>query len=96
MKKSLLMLVAAVPLLAACGASSVSQSDVEDKTKEQLSSTFPDGVEKVDCPEDLKAEKGETMECTATVGGEELEIVLEVTSVEDNTAEWTIDLADDK
>lgn len=94
MKKSLLMLAAAAPLLVACGASSVSESDVEDKTKDQLSSTVGDGVEKVDCPEDLKAEKGETMECTATVAGEELKIKLEVTKVEDNTAEWTIDLAE--
>ena len=53
-----------------------------------------EGVEKVDCPEDLKAEEGETMECTATVGGEELKIKLEVTKVEDDTAEWEIELAE--
>ena len=94
MKKSLLMLVAAAPLLVACGASSVSESDVEDKTKAQLTETVGEGVEKVDCPEDLKAEKGETMECTATVGDQDLKIKLEVTKVEDNTAEWEIELAE--
>ena len=94
MKKSLLMLAAAAPLLVACGASSVSESDVEDKTKAQLTETVGEGVEKVDCPEDLKAEKGETMECTATVGDQDLKIKLEVTKVEDNTAEWEIELAE--
>ncbi len=86
MKKSLLLLVAAAPLLAGCGAGSVSESDVEDKTKAQLS------AEKVDCPDDLKAEEDETMSCTATVGGEEIKIKLTVTKVDGDTAEWTIDL----
>jgi len=86
MKKSLLLLAAAAPLLAGCGASSVSESDVEDKTKEQLS------AEKVDCPDDLKAEEDETMSCTATIGGEEIKIKLTVTKVDGDTAEWTIDL----
>lgn len=92
MKKSLLMFAAA-PLLVACGASSVSESDVESKTKDQLTASL-DGVEKVDCPGDLKAEKDETMDCTATVAGEEIGITLTVTKVEDNTAEWTIDVSE--
>jgi len=92
MKKTLLMFVAA-PLLVACGASSVSESDVESKTKDQLASSL-DSVEKVDCPGDLKAEEDETMDCTATVAGEEIGITLTVTKVEDNTAEWTIDVSE--
>ena len=51
-------------------------------------------MEKVECPEDLKAEKDETMECTATVGGQEIAITLTVTKVEDDTAEWTITVAE--
>ncbi len=96
MKKYLLMLAAAAPLLVACGASSVSESDVESTTKEQLASNpdFGDSVEKVECSDDLKAEKGETLDCTATIAGEEVAITLEVTKVEDNTAEWTIDVAE--
>lgn len=86
MKKTLLMLAATAPLLVACGAGSVSESDVESKTKTQLA------ADKVDCPDDLKAEKGETMSCTATVGGQEIKVKLTVTSVEDNTAEWTVDI----
>ena len=93
MKKSLLLLAAAAPLLVACGASSVSESDVESKTKEQLEQEFDD-VEEVACPGDLKAEMDETMDCTATVAGEEIGLTLTVTKVEDNTAEWTIDVAE--
>ena len=93
MKKSLLLLVAAAPFLAACGADSESESDLEDNTKEQLISELGEGtVDKVDCPDDLKAEEDETMSCTATVAGEELKLKLTVTSVKDGTAEWTIDL----
>ena len=96
MKKSLLMLAAAAPLLVACGASSVSESDVESTTKEQLAADpdIGESVEKVECPGDLKAEKDATMDCAATVGGEEIGITLTVTKVEDNTAEWTIDVAE--
>jgi hypothetical protein len=93
-KKSLLMLAAAAPLLVGCGASTVSESDVESKTKDLLAETAGDSVEKVDCPEDLKAEKDETMSCKATIAGEELAIKLTVTKVEDGTAEWTVDLDD--
>jgi len=84
MKKSLLLLAAAAPLLVGCAASSVAESDVEDTTKEKLS------AEKVDCPDDLKAEEGETMECTATLDGKELKIKLTVTSADDDGAEWSI------
>jgi hypothetical protein len=94
MKKSLLLFAAAAPLLVACGASSVSESDVESKTKDQLTESLGDSVEKVECPGDLKAEKDETMDCTATVAGEEIGITLTVTKVEDNTAEWTIDVSE--
>jgi hypothetical protein len=93
MKKSLLLFAAAAPLLVACGAGSVSQSDVESKTKDQLSSTLGDSVEKVECPEDLKAEKGESMTCTATVAGEELDFKIEVTKVDGDSAEWSIEPA---
>jgi len=96
MKKYLVMLAATAPLLVACGAGSVSESDVESTTKDQLAADpeIGDSVEKVECPEDLKAEKDETMECTATVGGQEIAITLTVTKVEDDTAEWTITVAE--
>jgi len=94
MKKYLLMLAAAAPLLVACGAGTVSESDVESKTKDQLEQSLG-SVDKVECPEDLKAEKGETMSCTATVEGTEIGIKLTVTKVEDGTAEWKIDPEDE-
>ena len=88
MKKTLLMLAAAAPLLVACGAASVAESEVESDTKGQLE------ADKVDCPGDLKAEEGETMSCTATIDGQERKLKLTVTKVEDNVAEWTVDFDD--
>ena len=85
MKTTVLMLVAAAPLLVACGAGSVAESEVESDTKDKL------GAEKVDCPDDLEAVEGETMTCDATIDGEERTLKLTVTKVEDNEAVWTVD-----
>lgn len=85
MRTSLLMAVAAGPLLVACGAGSVSESEVESDTKDTL------GAEQVDCPADLEAVEGETMYCTATIDGEQRKLKLAVTQVEDNEAVWTVD-----
>jgi len=94
MKKSLLVVAATVPLLAGCGTDSVPESEVEEITKDRLVSDFGDGVavEKVDCPEGLEAEKGATMSCTGTVNGEDIEIKLTVTKVDDETAEFEYEL----
>ena len=85
MKTTLLLLVAATPLLVSCGAGSIPESEVESDTRKQL------GAEKVDCPGDLEAEKGTTMSCTATVAGAERKLRLTVTKVEDGTAVYTVD-----
>ena len=69
MKKYLLMLAAAAPLLVACGTGSVSESDVELQDQEDDFEESLGSVDKVECPEDLKAEKDATMSCTATVEG---------------------------
>jgi hypothetical protein len=51
-----------------------------------------DDVGEVECPEDLEAEVGVTMECMATIDGVVRGVRIEVTGVEDDKAEWKIDV----
>jgi hypothetical protein len=81
-----------VSLLAACSAT-VPESGVEDRTREILSEMYDD-VGEVACDEDLEAEVGATMECMATIDGVDRGLTLEVTEVEDDTAEWKVDVAE--
>jgi hypothetical protein len=82
-----------VALLAACGTATVPETGVEERTRERLASMHDD-VGDVDCPEDLEAEVGATMECMATIDGVERGVTIEVTGVEDDMAEWKIDVAE--
>jgi hypothetical protein len=80
-----------VAVLAACGTASVPESGVEERTRERLASMHDD-VGEVACPEDLEAEVGVTMECRATIDGVVRGVRIEVTGVEDDKAEWKIDV----
>lgn len=77
--------------LAGCQAS-VSADDVEEQIERQLSIA---GMtpEEVECPDSLPAEVGAEMVCTATIDGEATDFKVTVTSVEDNTVHFDIDLA---
>jgi hypothetical protein len=81
-----------VPFLAGC-AQTVPESGVEDRTRELLAEMHED-VGDVDCPEDLEADVGATMECSADIGGVERGVTVEVTEVEDDTAQWKVDVKD--
>jgi uncharacterized protein DUF4333 len=81
-----------VPLVVACS-ETVPESGVEDRTRELLSGMYDD-VGEVDCDGDLEAEVGATKECAATIDGVERGVTLEVTKVEDDTAEWKVDVAE--
>jgi hypothetical protein len=78
------------PLVLACS-ESVPESGVEERTREQLAEMHDD-VGEVACPEDLEAQVGATMECMATIGGVQRSVTIEVTAVEDDRAEWKIDV----
>jgi hypothetical protein len=69
------------------------ESGVDDRTRELLSGMFND-VGEVVCDGDLEAEVGATMECAATIDGVEHSVTLEVTKVEDDSAEWKVDVAE--
>lgn len=78
-------------LTAACGAATVAESGVESKTHELLAEMHED-VGEVECPDDLDAEVGATMECSAIIGGMERGVIVEVTEVEDDKAQWKVDV----
>lgn len=82
--------VAIVLAFAGCGSSSddtVSKEDVQKQAQakfdeiaqKQGAKTFP----KITCPDDLDAEKGKTVRCSATGADGTLGITVTVTSVED-------------
>lgn len=93
MPKRSLALGLLIPFVVACAAGTVPESGVEDRTREQLAGMHDD-VGEVECPDDLEAVVGATMECMATIAGIERGVTVEVTAVEDGRAEWKIDLAE--
>lgn len=91
MPKRTLAIGLLLPLLVGCGAGTVPESGVEVRTQEQLAAMHDD-VGEVECPGDLDAEVGATMECRATIDGVERGVTVEVTEVEDDNAVWQIDV----
>ena len=79
--------------LAGCGAGSLSAEDVatgaEDALEEQVGQR-PD----ISCPEDLPAEVGAETRCTLTAGDDPTEygVTVTVTSVEDDTANFDVEV----
>ncbi|NLT30456.1 MAG: DUF4333 domain-containing protein [Propionibacterium sp.] len=78
--------------LAGCQAS-VSAGDVEEQIKQQLAAYPELAPDEVECPESLPAEVGAEMTCTATKDGQETQYKVVVTSVEDNTVNFSIEPA---
>jgi hypothetical protein len=81
----------AAAFVAGCGQATVSSDDVTEQVQAQFDKiaqeagqeTFP----KVTCPDDLKAEAGETTRCTAKGEDGTLGITVTVKSVKDGTAQ---------
>jgi hypothetical protein len=91
MPSRLVVLGLIAPLLLGCGAATVPEDGVESKTRDLLAEMNED-VGDVDCPDDLEAEVGATMECSAIIGGMERGVTVEVTEVEDDKAQWKVDV----
>jgi len=87
-----LVLVAGATL-AGCS-SAASQADVEAQISSQLEGQLGAEPDDVSCPGDLAAEKGETMTCTIDVEDVEYDVKVEVTSVEDGTVNFDIEVLD--
>ena len=84
-------------LVAGCSTdNAVSQDEVEAQAEEQLASEVDGAAPDVSCPGDLDAEEGATMECELTVEGDETvyPVSIEVTSVEGDTANFSIEVGE--
>lgn len=89
------LLVGGGLLLASCSSEkSVSQSDVEDEVSSQLESQLGAAPD-VSCPDDLKAEVDQTMDCQVTTADQTVTVTVTVTSVDGDQANFSIELADD-
>lgn len=82
--------LAAVLTLSSCGASALSAADVEKQITSQLKGSDGSTPDSAKCPDELDAEVGATMTCTATAGGDEFDVEVKVTKVEDGTASFDL------
>lgn len=87
------LVVVAGAALTGCSAA-VPQADVEDQISQQYEQQVGTPPEDVSCPEDLAAEKGTEMTCTVTEEGAEFDVLVTVTSVEDDVANFDIEVVD--
>lgn len=84
--------------LAGCGllgAGSLPADEVETKISEQLAAQVGQEPDEVSCPEDLPAEEGAEMTCELTAGEDSIDVMVTVTTVEDDTVNFDIEVADE-
>jgi hypothetical protein len=74
--------LAAAAALAACGDKTLDSGDAEGKIADGVKEQQNYEPEKVECPDDMKAEKGETYECKVTAPGGR-EATAKITMVDD-------------
>ena len=91
--------LAVVPLLllglAACGSEALPAEDVAEKAEDALEGQIGTRPE-ISCPDDLQAEVGTTTRCTLTAEGDPTEfgVTVTVTSVEDDTVNFDVQVDD--
>ena len=78
---AILAACAAAAGLAACGEKTLDTADAEDEIKEKVVGLGVSNPDKVECPDDMKAKKGEEYTCTVTAeGGREVKVNLTMTN----------------
>lgn len=96
-KRLLLILLAGVALVAAaCGADVIEKAELESTVAKQLAEEADQPEPDIDCPGDLEAEVGATMECDLTVEGDDdvYPVTVKVTSIEDDKANYSVEVGD--
>ncbi|WP_372729896.1 DUF4333 domain-containing protein [Nocardioides sp.] len=81
--------------LTGCSASAVDRADVEEQISAELAAQVGEEPDDVSCPGDLDAEVGAEMTCVLSAGGDTIDVYVVVTSVEDGTANFDIEVADE-
>ena len=87
-------LVLGLLLLSGCGASVVTQADLEKGVTDELTELVGTAPDDVTCPGDLDAEVGTTMRCTLTAGEDELGVTVTVTEVDGSDIAYDIEVDD--
>ena len=80
-RAAIVALACALPFtFAACGEKTLESGSAEEEISEKYSELSGEKVDKVECPDDMKAKKGEKYECTLTDSkGDEKPVDLEMT-----------------
>lgn len=81
---AMLALACALPMtVAACGEKTLDSGSAEEEISQKLEELRNVKPEKVECPDDMKAKKGDKYECTLTApNGDELPVDLTMTDDE--------------
>ncbi len=83
-------------LLSACGEDTLAEKDLENEVKSVLTQQIGQAPKEIDCPGDLKAEKGEKMTCTLVADdGSKVDTEVTVTSAEDGKAKFNVQVANE-
>ncbi|MET7769845.1 DUF4333 domain-containing protein [Nocardia sp. NPDC005366] len=91
----------ALPLLAcalaACSVSigsdpKIGEAELEKSVKQTLTEQVGQEPDGIDCPGDLKGTVGTTMRCTLSAGGDQLGLTVTVTSVENDTVKYDVEV----
>jgi hypothetical protein len=86
--------IAVVAVLSACsGDPVVTAADIEEKAVEEFTQQFP--VDSVDCPEDLPAELGESIECVLVSEGTSFTMEATVNNIEDGRVDFGLELTEE-
>lgn len=96
--RPLVLGAAAAFALAGCGllgGGSVPADEVETQITEKLTELVGQEPEDVSCPEDLPAEEGAEMTCVLSAGGESIDVMVTVTSVDGGDVNFDIEVADE-
>lgn len=88
-RRTLAAVVVGLLALAGCGAGSVARADVATSIGDQLHKQNIDAQDIV-CPGDLKAAVGQTVRCSFAVGGQPVDAIATVTSVEGSNVKYDI------
>lgn len=83
-------IVAGALLLSGCGSTKVSEEDLAEQIKTQLTEEVGQEPDSVECSEGLDAEVGATQRCVLTAGSDELGVTATVTSVDGSTVNYDI------
>ncbi|WP_216907178.1 DUF4333 domain-containing protein [Nocardia sp. NBC_01377] len=91
----------ALPLLAcalaACSVSigsdpKIEETALEKSVKQTLTEKVGQEPDSIDCPGDLEGTVGTTMRCTLSAGGEQIGLTVTVTTVEDDTVNYNVEV----